>query len=135
MQGSRINWLDSVFSEKIPTPRDRLLGDALCAAVLTGGYPEAATRATARRRQIWARQYMDAVLKRDARELGRIDKIAELPKLFRLLAESAGQLCNYSQLGAAVSLNYKTAVRYTAFFEQVFLLSQRHGRKTASAVR
>ena len=124
MRGGTINWLDSVFSGKIPTLRDGLLGDALRTAVLTGGYPEAVARTTTRRRQTWARQYMDAILKRDARELGRIDKIAELPKFFRLLAESAGQLCNYSQLGAAVGLNYKTAARYTAFFEQVFLLSR-----------
>ncbi|GHT88822.1 hypothetical protein AGMMS49960_20940 [Betaproteobacteria bacterium] len=128
LRAGRINWLDVVFSGAIPTLRDNLpgilLGEALRAAVLTGGYPEAIARTTVRRRQSWARQYMEAILKRDARELGRIDKIAELPKFFRLLAESAGQLCNYSQLGAAVGLNYKTAARYTAFFEQVFLLSR-----------
>jgi predicted AAA+ superfamily ATPase len=124
MRNGNTNWLDSVFSGTIPTPHDYLLGDALRAAVLTGGYPEAVARSSARRRQSWARQYMDAILKRDARELGRIDKIDTLPRFFRLLAESAGQLCNYSQLGAAVGLNYKTAARYAAFFEQVFLLSR-----------
>jgi predicted AAA+ superfamily ATPase len=124
MRGGSTNWLDSIFAGSIPTPHDILLGDALRAAVLTGGYPEVVARPTQRRRQSWARQYMDAILKRDARELGRIDKIDELPKFFRLLAESAGQLCNYSQLGAAVGLNYKTAARYAAFFEQVFLLSR-----------
>jgi predicted AAA+ superfamily ATPase len=38
------------------------------------------------------------------------------------LAQTAGQLCNYSQLGGYVGLDSKTAAKYVGVFEQMYLL-------------
>jgi predicted AAA+ superfamily ATPase len=124
MQGASVNWLDSVFSGCLPAVLTPLVGEALVETVLRGGYPEAVSRATARRRTIWARQYIDAIIQRDVRDVAGIDKIDQLPRFLRALAQVSGQLCNYSQLGGQLGLDHKTAARYIGVFEQMYLLKR-----------
>lgn len=121
-------WLDHWFNGAVPQPLVRRGAQAarvdLPARVLTGGYPESVARALLPRRQIWARQYLNMLLQRDARELARIDKIEHLPRLLALLAHHAGQLCNYSQIGGQIGLDHKTTARYVSVLEQMFLLQR-----------
>lgn len=115
-------WLDAVFAEHAPTTAHPEVGDALVDKVLRGGYPEAVARETPRRRMTWARQYIDALIQRDVREIAGIEKLDQLARLLRVLAQVAGQLCNFSQLGGQVGLDHKTAGKYLAVFEQMYLL-------------
>jgi len=101
-----------------------LLGGELVEAVLKGGYPEAISRTTARRRTVWARQYIDALIQRDVREVASIDKLDQLPRFLRSLAQVSGKMCNYTKLGAQVGLDSKTAARYVGVFEQMYLLQR-----------
>ena len=57
------------------------------------------------------------------RDIAEIEKLTELPKFVRLLAEHSGQLVNYSQLGSSINVSYKTGQRYVALLEQVFLVA------------
>jgi predicted AAA+ superfamily ATPase len=52
-----------------------------------------------------------------------VEKLTELPKFVRLLAEHSGQLVNYSQFGAGINVSHKTGQRYVALLEQVFLIA------------
>lgn len=117
-------WLDAVFAGNIPVSHAVKLGDDLLESVLRGGYPEALTRASTRRRQAWHQQYVDALIQRDVRDIAAIDKLAQLPLLLRALGESAGQLCNYSQLAAQLGLDVKTTNKYIGIFEQMYLLKR-----------
>ena len=119
---STANWIDQAFAGQILSVVKPLLGDDLVEAVLTGGYPEAVARAMPRRRTAWARQYIDAIIQRDVRDVAAIDKLDELPRFLRALAQVSGQMCNYSQLGGQVGLDHKTAARYIGVFEQMYLL-------------
>ena len=76
-----------------------------------------------RRQQDWMRSYLSAVLTRDLRDIADIEKLAELPKFARLLAEHSGQLVDYSKFGGSVNVSHKTGQRYVALLEQVFLVS------------
>ena len=42
----------------------------------------------------------------------RVEKLTELPKFVRLLAEHSGQLVNYSQFGGSINVSHKTGQRY-----------------------
>jgi predicted AAA+ superfamily ATPase len=57
------------------------------------------------------------------RDIAEIEKLTELPKFVRLLAEHSGQLVNYSQLGSSIDVSYKTGQRYVGLLEQVFLVA------------
>lgn len=121
---SSVNWIDRAFSGQLPGVDQAVLGSELVERVLRGGYPEAITRATARRRLAWARQYIDAIIQRDVRDVASIEKLDQLPRFLRALAQTAGQMCNYAQLGGQVGLDGKTVARYIAVFEQMYLLQR-----------
>ncbi|HKL68857.1 DUF4143 domain-containing protein, partial [Salibaculum sp.] len=64
-----------------------------------------------------------SILTRDLRDIAKVEKLTELPKFVRLLAEHSGQLVNYSQFGAGINVSHKTGQRYVALLEQVFLIA------------
>jgi predicted AAA+ superfamily ATPase len=124
IEGRAANWIDSAFSGRILTTETPALGATLIERVLQGGYPESVIRPTERRRVAWARQYIDAIIQRDVRDIANIDKLDQLPRFLSGLAQTAGQMCNYTQLGGQVGLDGKTAARYVSIFEQMYLLKR-----------
>lgn len=123
--GSRsANWIDSAFAGRILKADQPAVGNDLVDCVLRGGYPEAISRATTKRRVAWARQYIDALIQRDIRDVAGIEKLDHLPRFLRALAQTAGQMCNYTQLGGEVGLDGKTVSRYVGVFEQMYLLKR-----------
>jgi len=124
LNASTTNWIDRAFAGQLPEVGAPVQGDDLIEIVLRGGYPEAVARPTARRRSAWARQYINAIIQRDVRDVADIDKIDQLPRFLNALAQVAGQMCNYTQLGGQVGLDSKTAARYAGVFEQMYLLKR-----------
>ncbi len=116
------NWIDNLFAGKILTANPPVFGAELVERVLRGGYPEAVARTTEKRRTAWARQYADALIQHDVRDVAEIDKLDQLPRFLRALAQTAGQMCNYSKIGGQVGLDGKTVSRYISVFEHMYLL-------------
>ena len=124
IRGESANWIDAAFRGQWLKVSAPVLGDELLELVLQGGYPEAVARASTRRRVAWARQYIDAIIQRDVRDVAGIDRLDHLPRFLRCLAQVSGQLCNYSLLGGQLGLDGKTAAKYVGVFEQMFLLKR-----------
>lgn len=123
IEGKAPTFLERLFDGRLQSARNAIVGDDLVRLILLGGFPEALARESERRRQDWARSYVNSVLTRDLRDIADIEKLTELPKFVRLLAEHSGQLVNYSQLGGAIGVSHKTGQRYVGLLEQVFLVS------------
>lgn len=121
---SAANWVDAAFAGGLLKVGQPILGDDLVETVLRGGYPEAVSRPTARRRTAWGRQYMDAIIQRDVRDVAGIDRLDQLPRFLRGLSQVCGQMCNYTQLGGQIGLDHKTAAKYIGVFEQMYLLKR-----------
>lgn len=119
-------WLEAVFAGEPPRVAPvigrKAVGNALTHKVLCGGYPEAVSRDDSRRRAVWVRQYVNALIQRDVREIASVEKLDYLPRLLTAIAQVSGQLCNFAQLAGQVGLDRKTAGKYLAVFEQMFLL-------------
>ncbi|MDP3516078.1 MAG: ATP-binding protein [Pseudohongiella sp.] len=124
IESNSANWVDRAFTGQILDTSTIAVGSQLVDRVLRGGYPEAISRTASRRRKIWARQYIDALIQRDVRDVAGIEKLDQLPRFLSALAQTTGQMCNYSQLGAQVGLDGKTASRYVSVFEQMYLLKR-----------
>lgn len=92
--------------------------------VLAGGYPEMRERATLARQQAWARAYVIHVIERDVQDVAQVDQLTQMPKLLGLLATQCAQLLNYTQLGAQLGLNGKTADKYIGILERLFLVQR-----------
>lgn len=120
--GRRPTFLDGLFNGRLSKPKNLTIGNALVEMTLVGGFPEAMKRRGGRRRQDWGRSYFSSVLTRDLRDIADVERLTELPRFVRLLAEHAGQLVNYSELGKGIGVTYKTAQRYLGLLEQIFLI-------------
>ena len=94
----------------------------LTARLVSGGFPEAAARATQSRREAWFQSYVQAVLQRDVRELAHIEQLTEIPNLLQLLATRSGSLLNLAELSRSVKLQQTTLKRYFAMLEMLFLV-------------
>jgi predicted AAA+ superfamily ATPase len=120
--GAQGGFFQSIFDGEPPKPGEPIVGAALTDAVLAGGYPEALARKTWGRRQDWYMDYIDAIVQRDVRDIASVDQLDRMPRLLRVLAQHAGQLINHAGAGAAIGLNHVTTQKYTAIFEQLFLI-------------
>ena len=124
LHGGTANWIDTVFAGSLPKPGPPLTGSELTETVLRGGYPEALSRATVKRRTMWARQYINAIIQRDVRDVAGVEKLDQMPTLLRALAHASGQLSNYTQLGGKIGLDHKSVARYIGVLENMFLLAR-----------
>lgn len=122
IEGRPSTFLECLFEGNLQGRRRAIVGDDLVQLVLQGGFPEAISRDSERRRQDWLRSYLTSILTRDLRDIADVEKLTELPKFVRLLAEHSGQLVNYSQFGGAINVSHKTGQRYVGLLEQVFLV-------------
>lgn len=123
IEGRTPTFLERLFEGKLQSRKDAIIGDDLLQLVLLGGFPEPISRKSERRRQDWARAYLTSILSRDLRDIADVEKLTELPKFVRLLAEHSGQLINYSQFGGSINVSHKTGQRYVGLLEQVFLVT------------
>lgn len=98
------------------------LGNQLVRTVLTGGYPEMVRRHDPARRAEWARNYIRAIMQRDVRDIATVDKLDQMPRLLRVLAQHAGQLANYTAIGNSLDMDAKTVRRYVGVLQQLFLI-------------
>lgn len=117
-------FLDQAFAGRLVPVGDALIGDELVAAVLAGGYPEVLARSSERRRRDWCRAYVDAIVGRDLPELAAVSRAGPMPQLLEVLALSAGQLVNLSQIGGRLGIDHKTVDRYLDLLERLFLLKR-----------
>ncbi|MFO1079568.1 MAG: ATP-binding protein [Reyranellaceae bacterium] len=122
IDGRLPTFLERLFDGELQGQKKATIGDDLVRLVLLGGFPEAIARDSERRRQDWTRSYLTSILNRDLRDIADVERLTELPKFVRLLAERAGQLVNYSQLGMGIGVNHKTSQRYVGLLEQLFLI-------------
>jgi len=122
IQGRKTSFLQKAFAGKIAKPPDVLVGDELVSTVLAGGYPEMLQRRDPKRRQAWAREYVKAIVQRDVRDIAEVDKLDRMSRLFQVLAHHSGQLINFSQAGGRIGLDDKTARKYVAILEQLFVV-------------
>ncbi len=122
LRGAPVSFLHRAFAGEPPTVRTPVIGDELMETVLVGGYPEALTRSTWRRRRDWHLDYIEAIIQRDVRDFSSIEQLDAMPKLLRVLAEHSGQLVNYSGFGAPLGMNHVTTRKYAAILENLFLL-------------
>src|SRR5688500_12418726 len=115
-------FLEALFAGAFVMRRTDRLGHELAERIVAGGYPPALARSAGTRRGVWYRDYVDALVQRDVRELARISALDALPRLLALAATQTGHLFNVSDLAAPFQLSRPTIRDYVTLLERVFLL-------------
>ena len=115
-------FLDALFAGAFKTRQSERLGGRLAERIVAGGYPAALARPAGRRRATWYRDYLDALVQRDVRDLARISSLDALPRLLALAAAQTARLLNVTDLAAPFQLSRPTIRDYVTLLERVFLL-------------
>lgn len=120
--GRKPTFLEKAFAGKLSKATEIMIGQDLVHAVLIGGYPEMLQRKDPKRRRAWARDYVNAIVQRDVRDIAEVEKLEQIPKLLNVLAHHSGQLTNFTQIGGQIGLDDKTTRKYVMILEQLFLV-------------
>ena len=122
IHGDDGNVVDMLLAGRVPHISGATIGrDAFVEAVAAGGYPEVRDRQP-NRRTAWFRDYVDAIVERDIRDIASAQKAHEIPGLLRLLASQAANLLDYRKLARDVDIEDKTVKAYVKLLEDVFLV-------------
>ena len=122
LAGRRDGLIDRLMATNFQAPAcARVEAADLTGRAMRGGYPEATTRSSQRRRDAWFASYVTAILQRDVRDLANIEGLTQMPRLLSLLAARSGALINKAELSRAMGMAYTTLERYLALFEATFL--------------
>ena len=117
-------FLDALFDGRFRFRQSERLGNQLAQRIAAGGYPAALARPAGRRRAAWYRDYLEALVQRDVRDLARISSLDVLPRLLALAAAQTAQLFNMTALAAPFQLSRPTIGDYVTLLERVFLLER-----------
>jgi len=117
-------FLGALFNGRFKAGAGRRLGRELADRITAGGYPAALARSAPRRRAGWYRDYMDAIVQRDIRDLARISALDALPRLMALAAGQTARLLNVADLAVPFHLTRPTIRDYVTLLERVFLLEE-----------
>ena len=117
-------FLDALFAGRFKFRQSERLGGQLAQRIAAGGYPAALARPAGRRRAAWYRDYLEALVQRDVRDLARISSLDVLPRLLALAAAQTAQLFNVTALAAPFQLSRPTIGDYVTLLERVFLLER-----------
>ena len=132
------NFLNALFGDGIPIFQCERLGGQLVEKIVAGGYPAALERPTARRSANWYRDYVEAIVQRDARDMTRVRSLDVLPRLLRAAAAHSAQLFNLSSLAAPFELSRPSIGDYVTLLERLFLLERLpawHGNRLKRLVK
>jgi uncharacterized protein len=117
-------FLDRLFTDGFAAAAGERHGAELARRIVDGGYPAALARASQPRRAAWYRDYVDAVVQRDVRDLARISTLDAVPRLLELTAGQTARLLNVSDLAGPFQLSRPTIRLYVTLLERLFLLTE-----------
>jgi predicted AAA+ superfamily ATPase len=111
-------------------------GDRYPRRAAVGGYPEVTLRrATDERRAAWFRSYVDALVRREARDVAGVERPFELRRLLRLLAARSAQLLKVDEVARDAGLAPTTARRYIRLLEAAYIIRVVPGWATSRTTR
>ena len=121
---SGTGFLHALFEDGFEVRQTARLGGQLIERIVAGGFPAALVRPTARRRANWHRDYVEALIQRDVRDMTRIRSLDVLPRLLSAAASQTARLFNLSDLASPFQLSRPTIGDYMTLLERLFLLER-----------
>jgi hypothetical protein len=115
-------FLRSLFAGRFRVRQTDRLAGQLAEKIVAGGYPAALARSAGRRRAAWYRDYLDALVQRDVRDLARISSLDVMPRLLTLAASQTSRLLNVADLASPFQVSRPTIRDYITLLERVFLV-------------
>jgi len=92
--------------------------------IVRGGFPEAVSRKSQKRRTAWYNSYLTTMIQRDVRDLANIEHLSTMQRLMQILAARSGSLLNYAELSRSLGIPQTTLKRYFNLLQGTFLIQR-----------
>jgi predicted AAA+ superfamily ATPase len=120
--GARERFVDRLFANDPPRIEKAEVGRAAYAErLIRGGFPDAQTRSSNARARFFA-SYLPSILGRDVSDIARIHDVAELGRLFNVVAARSGSLMSARGMSGDLGIDHKTVSAYMNILENLFLV-------------
>ncbi len=113
----------------------KVVPSELVERLLRGGYPEAIRRERMARVRQWHRDYLAAVIERDARDVANLRNVDHLGTMLAFLALQTAQLLNVESLTKHLAIRRETVQNNLAALERLFLVRRLPAWHTRDAKR
>jgi predicted AAA+ superfamily ATPase len=123
-EGGSARFLERLLGSGFALSKWPRLGRELAERVAGGGYPAALVRPPGVRRRRWYRDYLQAIVDRDVRDLSRLQDLSVLPRLLSLAASQTARLINVTEISAPFQVTRPTIRSHVSLLERVFLLEE-----------
>ena len=125
MLGAQPDFVANAFRQSFPEQKagkdfDR---SAILDMAFRGGFPEAVKLKPNERRN-WHRDYIDALLERDLKDIARITRHSAMRDLVTILAAWSGKFLDVSAIGAGLSIQRPTVESYINALEALFIIER-----------
>jgi uncharacterized protein len=118
-------FLERIFSGEIrKLPASSLSKDDYLERALRGGFPEAIRLQSALDRQLWHRDYLEALIERDLKDIANIRRKDSLLKLIEALAAWSSKFMDISAIGSSLSLTHGALESYINAIETLYLVDR-----------
>lgn len=121
---SETGFLGALFGDGFEVRQTERLGERLIERIVAGGFPPALMRPTSRRQAEWYRNYVEAHIQRDVRDMTRIRSFDVLPRLLSAAASQTARLFNLTDLASPFHLSRPTIDDYISLLERLFILER-----------
>ena len=130
--GHKEAFIDHAFGT-VPLAGRREAPQSLLTRVLRGGFPTVVDRNEPRRAE-WFESYVATVVQREVSDFATIERLADLPRLVRLMAARSATVLNVADVSRATGIQHSTLTRYLTLLDLAYL-TLRIPAWTGSAVR
>ena len=121
---SDAGFLHALFGDGFAIRQTERLGERLIDKIVAGGFAPALGRPSAKRQADWYRDYVEALIQRDVRDMARIRSLDILPRLLNAAASQTARLFNLADLASPFQLSRPTIGDYITLLERLFLLER-----------
>lgn len=118
--GTSPDFLDRAFDRDFGQPKQAYGRNAMIDISLRGGFPEVLPFDDAERK-LWHRDYVDALLDHDLRDIANIRRRNAMSELVRILAVWSGKFMDVSAIGTGLSISRPTIETYINAIEALYL--------------
>ena len=122
--GHKPHFLKMAFDGKFPKRLDGWDKEAVFDLAFRGGYPEAVRLKTQKERKDWSKDYIDAIIENDMRDVANITRQHALRDLIWVMAAWSGRFMDLSKIGAQMGLTRPTITSYINTLEALYLFER-----------
>jgi predicted AAA+ superfamily ATPase len=118
--GKEPQFLSKAFNQDFAIQSESLDRDDILTVCLRGGYPEA-VRLSPPDRSVWHRDYINALIERDLKDITKIQRHSAMHKLIKVMAVWSSKFMDVSAIGTGLSITRPTLESYLNALEALYI--------------